>query len=79
MPALAIGKTVPIRGTPKMVAGKREELHFKSGANGRFILAEGLEVPGTLRDFVEYVVPELPRRGLTKKAYTGATLRDNLP
>ncbi len=74
----AIGKTLPIRGTPKMIADKLEELHFETGANGGFILAKGLEVPGNLRDFVEYVIPELQRRGLTKKAYTGATLRDNL-
>jgi hypothetical protein len=31
-----------------------------------------------IREFVELVVPELQRRGLSKKNYTGSTLRDNL-
>jgi hypothetical protein len=31
-----------------------------------------------IREFVELVVPELQRRGLSKKTYTGSTLRDNL-
>lgn len=34
--------------------------------------------PGMLRDFVELVVPQLQRRGLTKKIYAGTTLRKNL-
>jgi hypothetical protein len=33
---------------------------------------------GNIRDFVEHVVPELRRRGLAKKAYTGRTLRENM-
>lgn len=74
----AIGKTLAIRGTPQMIADKLEELHFETGANGGFILAKGLEVPGNLLEFVEYVVPELRRRGLTRKDYCGGTLRENL-
>jgi alkanesulfonate monooxygenase SsuD/methylene tetrahydromethanopterin reductase-like flavin-dependent oxidoreductase (luciferase family) len=74
----AIGKTLAIRGTPQMIADKLEELHEATGRNGGFILAKGLEVPGHLRDFVEYVVPELQRRGLSKTRYEGRTLRDNL-
>jgi hypothetical protein len=31
-----------------------------------------------IREFVELVVPELQRRGLSKKKYTGSTLRENL-
>jgi hypothetical protein len=31
-----------------------------------------------IREFVEFVVPELQRRGLSKRKYTGATLRENL-
>jgi long-chain alkane monooxygenase len=31
-----------------------------------------------IREFVEFVVPELQRRGLSKKKYAGPTLRDNL-
>ena len=35
-------------------------------------------MPDGLVDFVELVVPELQRRGLFRKAYEGATLRDHL-
>ena len=42
-----------------------------------FVLA-ATHVPGTYMDFVQHVVPELQRRGLYHKDYTGATLRENL-
>ena len=42
-----------------------------------FVLA-ATHVPGTYMDFVKHVVPELQRRGLYHKDYTGATLRENL-
>jgi hypothetical protein len=35
-------------------------------------------VPGAYADFVAHVVPELQRRGLYQKDYTGVTLRENL-
>jgi hypothetical protein len=35
-------------------------------------------VPGAYEDFVRMVVPELQRRGLFRKDYQGATLRENL-
>jgi hypothetical protein len=34
--------------------------------------------PGCFEDFVQYVVPELQRRGIYRTDYTGATLRDHL-
>jgi hypothetical protein len=34
--------------------------------------------PGSFADFVEYVVPELQRRGAYKTAYSEGTLRDKL-
>jgi FMN-dependent oxidoreductase (nitrilotriacetate monooxygenase family) len=65
-------------GTPKMIADRLEQLHFETGANGGFMLARGFSAPGNLQEFVDLVVPELQRRGLAKKKYSGATLRDNL-
>jgi alkanesulfonate monooxygenase len=35
-------------------------------------------LPGGLDDFVYRVVPELQRRGLFRREYEGATLRENL-
>jgi alkanesulfonate monooxygenase SsuD/methylene tetrahydromethanopterin reductase-like flavin-dependent oxidoreductase (luciferase family) len=74
----AIGKTLALRGTPKQIVDRMEELHDATDRNGGFILAKGIEVPGNLRDFVDYVIPELQRRGLSKTKYSGATLRENL-
>jgi hypothetical protein len=35
-------------------------------------------MPGAYEDFVRLVVPELQRRGLYHREYTGVTLRENL-
>jgi len=67
-----------VEGTPKAIADKLEMLHSETGANGGFILGRGFHAMDNIRDFVNLVVPELQRRGLTKKAYGGRTLRDNL-
>ena len=34
--------------------------------------------PGAFDEFVDLVVPELQRRGVYRKAYTGTMLRDHL-
>jgi alkanesulfonate monooxygenase SsuD/methylene tetrahydromethanopterin reductase-like flavin-dependent oxidoreductase (luciferase family) len=65
-------------GTPKMIVDKLEQWHFETGANGGFMLLRGLSAPGNLQEFVDHVVPELQRRGLSKKKYAGLRLRDNL-
>jgi alkanesulfonate monooxygenase SsuD/methylene tetrahydromethanopterin reductase-like flavin-dependent oxidoreductase (luciferase family) len=64
-------------GTPKAIVDKLEELHAATGANGGFILGRGYSA-NNLREFVEHVVPELQRRGLSKTKYAGPTLRENL-
>jgi FMN-dependent oxidoreductase (nitrilotriacetate monooxygenase family) len=65
-------------GTPKSIVDKLEEMHFGTGANGGFILGRGYTAMDNIREFVEFVVPELQRRGLSKKKYAGPTLRENL-
>jgi len=35
-------------------------------------------LPGGLNDFVELVIPELQRRGVFRKEYSGRTLREHL-
>jgi FMN-dependent oxidoreductase (nitrilotriacetate monooxygenase family) len=65
-------------GTPEQIADRMEELHEATGRNGGFILSRFSEVPGTLRRFVDEVVPVLQMRGLVRTSYTGATLRENL-
>ncbi|MUG93508.1 hypothetical protein F7734_14150 [Scytonema sp. UIC 10036] len=64
-----------IVATPEQVANSIEEW-FLSGAVGGFnvvpdVIASGLEV------FVDFVVPELRRRGIFRTEYTGRTLREH--
>jgi FMN-dependent oxidoreductase (nitrilotriacetate monooxygenase family) len=72
------GRTLVVAGAPTEIADEFERLHFASGANGGFILAKGFSIPHYLREFVERVVPELQRRGLSQSSYAHETLRDNL-
>lgn len=62
-------------GSPKQVADQMEEW-FDTACDG-FVIAAS-HVPGAYDDFVRLVVPELRRRGLFRKGYEGATLRENL-
>ena len=63
-------------GTAKDVADGMEEW-FTGGACDGFVVA-ATHIPGSYEDFVRLVVPELQRRGLFRKDYTGSTLRENL-
>lgn len=63
-------------GTAQAIADRLEEWMEQEACDGFVISATS--VPGTYEDFVRLVVPELQRRGLFRKEYAGATLRDNL-
>jgi hypothetical protein len=63
-------------GTPTAVADKLEEW-FQGGVCDGFVTAATC-IPGAYEDFVHLVVPELQRRGLFRREYEGATLRENL-
>ena len=65
-----------IVGGPRDVADRLEELFTERACDG-FVVA-ATHVPGAYADFVEFVVPELQRRGLYHLDYTGETLRENL-
>lgn len=62
-------------GTGAQVADQMEEW-FKTACDG-FVLS-GTTVPGTYEDIVRLVVPELQKRGLFRKEYSGNTLRENI-
>ena len=66
----------PFVGGPKEIADRMEEWFTERACDGFVISAT--HVPGTYEDFVKFVVPELQRRGLFRKDYTGRTLRDHL-
>jgi FMN-dependent oxidoreductase (nitrilotriacetate monooxygenase family) len=66
----------PIVGGPKEVADALEQWFAAPACDG-FVLS-ATHVPGAYEDFVRFVVPELQRRGLFRKDFSGATLRENL-
>jgi len=63
-----------IIGTPEMVADDFQ-YWLQNGATDGFLLAPA-SLPGSLRDFVDLVVPELQRRGIFRSDYEGNTLRE---
>ncbi|HUB11569.1 MAG TPA: LLM class flavin-dependent oxidoreductase [Acetobacteraceae bacterium] len=63
-------------GTPQRIADTLEEWFAGGAADGYNILPAWF--PGAFDEFVDLVVPELQRRGLFRKDYQGATLRDHL-
>ena len=71
-----LGSTSPvIVGSPETVADELETWAEGVGIDG-FNLKE-VTRPGTLRDFVDLVIPELRDRGLAREQYDGETLREN--
>jgi hypothetical protein len=63
-------------GTPVQIADQLEASFLNGEADG-FIISPAY-LPGAFEEFVQSVVPELQRRGLFRKEYTGLTLRENL-
>jgi alkanesulfonate monooxygenase len=65
-----------LKGTAADVADALEEWFLDGACDGYNVLPPTF--PRDLRDFCEGVIPELQRRGLFRKEYEGATLRENL-
>jgi len=65
-----------IVGGPKEVADRLEQWFVERACDGFVVSAT--HVPGAYEDFVHFVVPELQRRGLFRKDFSGTTLRENL-
>lgn len=63
-------------GTPTQIADQMEAMFCDEACDG-FILTPSI-LPGTFEDFVRTVVPELQKRGIFRKEYTGTTLRHRL-
>ena len=63
-------------GTPASIADEMARWLLEEGSDGFNVMFPWL--PGGLDDFVNLVVPELQRRGLFRREYTGTTLRDHL-
>lgn len=65
-----------IIGTPEQIADQLEEWFNNGAADGFNIMPPVF--PSGLNDFVDYVIPELQKRGIFRTEYTGSTLRENL-
>jgi alkanesulfonate monooxygenase len=65
-----------IVGCPERVVDEMESWIEETGVDG-FNLAYAI-TPGTFEDIVEFIVPELQRRGLYKTRYVPGTLREKL-
>jgi alkanesulfonate monooxygenase SsuD/methylene tetrahydromethanopterin reductase-like flavin-dependent oxidoreductase (luciferase family) len=63
-------------GDAKGVADEMERWFNEPSCDG-FVIGPTHQ-PGTFEDFVKFVVPELQKRGIYRKDYTGSTLRDHL-
>ncbi|MGE0037467.1 MAG: LLM class flavin-dependent oxidoreductase [Xanthobacteraceae bacterium] len=65
-----------VTGTARKIADEMEEWFLNEGVDG--FLVQPPYLPGALDEFVATVIPELQRRGIFRRSYTGRTLRDNL-
>ncbi len=65
-----------LMGSPRTVADQMEEWLETRGSDGFTIMFP--YVPGGVDEFVDKLVPVLQDRGLFRKEYEGATLRENL-
>jgi alkanesulfonate monooxygenase SsuD/methylene tetrahydromethanopterin reductase-like flavin-dependent oxidoreductase (luciferase family) len=63
-------------GTPSQVADEMEHWFRDGAADGFNVMPAWL--PGSLKDFVDLVIPEVQRRGLFRTEYEATTLRGNL-
>lgn len=66
----------PFTGTAEEVADQMQDW-FESGACDGFMIGPPV-LPLGLRRIVDLLIPELQRRGLFHRSYTGGTLRDEL-
>ena len=68
---------IDFTGTPDHVAGMMQELMEEVGGDG-FLIFNSYFDRRYVMEVCDGLVPELQRRGLTRKAYAHKHLRDNL-
>ncbi len=66
-------------GTARQVADYMEEVFEATGERGGFMISLSQAAPrAVMTNTVDFLVPELQRRGRFRRSYTGRTLRENL-
>jgi long-chain alkane monooxygenase len=73
--AQLLGKTTRITGTPQQIADRLEDW-ARAGIDGVNVMYS--TTPGSFIDFIDYLAPELQRRGLMQREYGPGTLREKL-
>ena len=74
----ASGHKNTIAGDAREVADAFEDIFEATGSRGGFMIAHPQSTPRDLINVVDFLVPELRRRGRFRDRYTGTTLRQNL-
>ena len=74
----ATGYDHTFAGDAKQVADYLEEEFEATGERGGFMIAYPPGTPRDLLNVVDFLVPELQRRGRFRKEYEGKTLMENL-
>ncbi|MFC7540258.1 LLM class flavin-dependent oxidoreductase [Siccirubricoccus deserti] len=74
--AVRRGTRFTLVGTPAMVADRMHALFAAEACDG-FVVAPTV-FPGTFEEIATALVPELQKRGIFRKEYSGRTLRENL-
>jgi len=65
-----------LAGTPEQIADDIGTWFHGGAADGFNLIPPAL--PASLESFVDHVIPELQKRGLFRREYTGSTLREHL-
>ena len=75
---VATGYDRAVTGTPAQVADFMEEEFEATGCRGGFMISHPYTTPRDMMDIIDFLVPELQRRGRFRTRYEGKTLRENL-
>lgn len=67
-----------IVGSAAKIADYLEETFVATGERGGFMIAHPPAVPRDLLNVIDFLIPELQRRGRFRTEYRGGTLRENL-
>jgi FMN-dependent oxidoreductase (nitrilotriacetate monooxygenase family) len=65
-------------GTAKQLADQLEEEFEATGSRGGFMIAHPQSTPRDILNVIDFLVPELQRRGRFRTSYEGKTLRENM-
>jgi FMN-dependent oxidoreductase (nitrilotriacetate monooxygenase family) len=75
---VATGYDRAVAGTPEQLADFMEEEFEATGCRGGFMISHPYSTPRDMMDIIDFLIPELQRRGRFRTAYEGKTLSENL-